>query len=227
MNLLIQAKGVHKSYTIRGAVLHVLKGASLDVARGEAVAIVGPSGAGKSTLLHILGGLDQPDQGAILFNGQDLYAMSGRSRSAARAQQIGFVFQAYHLFPELDVLENAALPAMTGLGPARSYSEAYKHARTLLAAVGLADRIAHRPMELSGGEQQRLALARALMNDPEVILADEPTGNLDEATGGQVLNYVFGLTKERGHTLLVVTHNEAVANRCDRILRLADGTVAD
>ena len=222
---LITANKVRKTYTIGHTVLQVLRGASFSVRTGEAVAIVGSSGAGKSTILHILGGLDAPDIGNVTFSGQDVYAASASQRTLIRARHIGFVFQAYHLLPELNVLENAILPAMTGKGTVGP-RDMHKRGKDLLASVGLADRWQHRPTELSGGEQQRLALARALMNDPQVVLADEPTGNLDETTGNHVLDYVFSLTKERGRTLVMVTHNERLANRCDRVLHLTDGTIA-
>lgn len=225
MTALLQVENIHKSYTVRDSTLHVLKGASLDVSAGETVAIVGPSGAGKSTLLHIIGALDAPDKGNVRFKDRDLYSVQSRVRTAIRARQIGFVFQAYHLFPELNVLENAMLPAMTGMGPTKSPPEMRQRARELLASVGLSERAEHKPMELSGGEQQRLALARALMNDPELILADEPTGNLDDDTGRQVLDQVFGLAQQRGRTLVLVTHNESLASRCDRTLHLSNGRI--
>ena len=223
---MIRVENIHKTYVVKKASLHVLKGVSFNVNPGEAVAVIGRSGAGKSTLLHIIGGLEKPEEGRVVFKGEDLYKATARRRTRIRATQIGFVFQSYHLFPEMDVLENVMLPAMaigsfvsSALGPGRRALE-------LLDLVGLANRADHTPMELSGGEQQRVALARALMNAPEVILADEPTGNLDEATGSQVLNYLFSLTKKRGLTLLLVTHNEKLAQSCDRILRLTDGTIS-
>ena len=227
MTLLIRAENIHKTYFVRQKALPVLRGASLEVSRGETVAIVGASGAGKSTLLHIIGGLDCPAQGRIVVDGKDLYGISSRERTRIRAMQIGFVFQSYHLLPEMDVLENVALPSMAL--PRRMLVRAFpkRRAMELLKAVGLAERAAHTPMELSGGEQQRVALARALMNDPQMVLADEPTGNLDDATGGQVLDYLFSLTRLRGHALVLVTHNEKVARTCDRSLRLADGMLTE
>ena len=225
MQTLLSLDNVHKSYSIRNNELCVLRGASLDIMPGERVAVVGHSGAGKSTLLHILGSLDAPDSGSVFYKGEDIYRLSARERSDIRAAQIGFVFQSYHLLPELDVLENVVLPAMTGKGPTRALIDMQKRGRELLAYVGLAERAEHRPMELSGGEQQRLALARAMMNDPEVILADEPTGNLDDDTAAHVLDHVFGLVEKRGRTLVLVTHNESLASRCDRVLHLADGII--
>jgi len=222
MTTLLQADDIHKTYTIAKKSVNVLKGASLSVSEGETIAIIGASGAGKSTLLYILGTLDRPDQGTVRIGGKDVYALSERWRTNIRSTRIGFVFQSYHLLPEMDVLENITLPSMAS----RSFGSQSKirdRAKDLLKAVGLADRADHMPMELSGGEQQRAAIARALMNDPQLVLADEPSGNLDNATGGQVLDYLFSLTKGRGHTLVLVTHNEKVAGSCDRTLKLKEG----
>lgn len=226
MSVLIQAEGIHKTYMVRKNSVHVLRGASLGVKPGETVAIIGKSGAGKSTLMHILGGLDRPDQGRVMTEGRDLYGMTSANRSKIRASEIGFVFQSYHLLPEMDVLENVMLPAMAVRQAFGARAALRSRAMELLASVGLADRADHTPMELSGGEQQRVALARALMNDPKLVLADEPTGNLDNATGGQVLDMLFTLTKKRGHTLILVTHNDGVARSCDRVLLLRDGLIA-
>jgi len=222
---IVSAGGIHKTYTVRRHVLPVLQGADLAVARGETVAIVGLSGAGKSTLLHILGGLDRPDQGAVFVDGEDLYDVSRSRRAVIRATRIGFVFQSYHLMPDMDVLENVFLPGMANRYGERSMAKLKERAMELLAAVGLAERAHHTPLELSGGEQQRAALARAMMNDPDIILADEPTGNLDNETGGLVLDYLFSLSRDRGHTLIVVTHSEQIAAACDRALRLTDGKI--
>jgi len=222
---LITAEDVHKTYTIGKTVLPVLRGASLSVAAGESMAIVGVSGAGKSTLLHIVGGIDRPDRGRVVFDDTDLYAVSSSRRTRLRATAIGFVFQTYHLLPEMDVIENVMLPAMA-VSPRRTNGlDIRSGAMELLRAVGLDGRAKHRPMELSGGEQQRVALARALMNDPAVVLADEPTGNLDTGTGGQVLAYLFNLVQDRKHTLLLVTHNRDVASNCDRVATLAEGVL--
>ena len=221
----LRAEGLTKEYTLGKSRLRVLRGVSLDVAAGEAVAIVGPSGSGKSTLLHALGGLDAPTAGRVFWYGQDLYALSPEARTRLRAAHIGFVFQAFYLLPELDVLENVLLPAVALYGR-RASGRRSDHAVELLAAVGLGERMHHTPLELSGGEQQRVALARALMNEPEVVLADEPTGNLDTATGAQMLQTLLAITRARGHTLVLVTHNEELARRCDRIVTLRDGQVA-
>ena len=223
---IIAADGVHRTYSIETSPVEVLKGVTLRIRRGELVAIMGASGAGKSTLLHILGGLDHPTAGRVRFDGRDLYGMPESGRADIRALRIGFVFQAYHLLPELDVLDNVVLPSMSRFGLWRQGASNRRRALELLDRVGLAGRARHRPAELSGGEQQRVALARALMNGPEVLLADEPTGNLDTATGEQVLHYLFDLTKERGHTVVLVTHNDAVAARCARRLQLVDGCLA-
>ena len=223
---IIEADGVHRTYSIETSPVEVLKGVTLRIRRGELVAIMGASGAGKSTLLHILGGLDHPTAGRVLFDGRDLYGMAESGRADIRALRIGFVFQSYHLLPELDVLDNVVLPSMSRFGLWRQGASNRRRALELLDRVGLAGRARHRPAELSGGEQQRVALARALMNGPEVLLADEPTGNLDTATGEQVLHYLFDLTKERGHTVVLVTHNDAVAARCARRLQLVDGCLA-
>ncbi len=224
MTTVLEARGIWKTYHIRRTAVSVLTGADLTVAAGEAVSIIGLSGAGKSTLLHILGGLDRPDRGAVRVRADDLYALSAGRRTAIRARHIGFVFQSYHLLPEMDVIENVMLPAMA-FGGAGMRSKGRRRAAELLTAVGLAERARHRPMELSGGEQQRVAIARALMNEPELILADEPTGNLDERTGAIVLDQLFNLARERGRSLVMVTHNRVIAERCDRVLRLADGRI--
>ena len=222
---LVEALNVQKTYRMGASTIEVLKGVSVGIRAGETVSIVGASGAGKSTLLHILGGLDEPSRGTVLYRRKSLYDMSSRDRTDIRALRIGVVFQAYHLLPELDILENVMLPAMSRFGALRSLARTRARAGELLKSVGLGERALHRPTELSGGEQQRAALARALMNDPEIVLADEPTGNLDSKTGALVLQYLFDLTKQRGHTLVLVTHNEEVASRCDRKLHLTDGCV--
>ncbi len=223
MDFIAQAEGITKTYVMGGRPLQVLKGVSAAIEPGETVAIVGPSGAGKSTLLHALGGLDEPSSGQVFFKGRDLYRLSARERTALRARHVGFVFQSYHLLPELDVMENVLLPTMT-LWAMRKMADAHKRkARELLEAVGLGERLPHTPLELSGGEQQRVALARALINEPELVLADEPTGNLDTATGGHILACLFALTREKGRTLVLVTHNDEIAARCDRVIHMRDG----
>ena len=223
MNSLIEAVGIRRAFALEARTLEVLRGVSLAVAEGETLAITGMSGAGKSTLLHILGGLDRPTAGQVLYRGRDLYAAGDRARSAIRARQIGFVFQAYHLLPELTVLENVLLPGLSLPGRFLHGGGLRARAEELLGRVGLAERAAHRPNELSGGEQQRVAIARALVNGPELLLADEPTGNLDSKTGEDILGYLFDLAREQGLTLVIVTHNESVAPRCRRHIVLRDG----
>ncbi len=223
MEPIVQTDTITKAYSMGKRTLEVLRGISVAIQPGETVAIIGPSGAGKSTLLHTLGGLDQPSSGQVLFRGRDLYRMSPRERTTIRARHVGFMFQAYHLLPELDVLENVLLPTLTAWEMRRLSAQHRAKAEALLAAVGLAERMHHTPLELSGGEQQRVAMARALMNDPELVLADEPTGNLDSVTGDHVLKCLFALTRERRHTLVLVTHNDEIAAACDRIIHLKDG----
>lgn len=223
MSSLIEAIDVHRSFAVGARTLEVLRGVSLAIAAGESTAITGMSGAGKSTLLYVLGGLDRPTSGQVLYRGRDLYAAGDRERSAIRARGIGFVFQAYHLLPELTVLENVLLPGLSAPGAFLQGGKLRARAAELLARVELAERATHRPNELSGGEQQRVALARALMNGPELLLADEPTGNLDSKTGEVVLRYLFDLATERRLTLVIVTHNDAVAARCHRHVVLRDG----
>jgi ABC-type lipoprotein export system ATPase subunit len=219
---MLSGNNLIKTYKLPRKRVEVLKGAALHVAQGECVAIVGRSGAGKSTLLHVLGGLDRPNAGEVRIDGQPLYALSQRRRTALRAAKIGFVFQSYHLLPEMDVTENVMLPAMTGVThlPRRQIR---KRALMLLDQVGLADRACHMPLELSGGEQQRVALARALITDPALILADEPTGNLDRTTGAQIMELLFGLSHSRALSLVMVTHSPETAALCDRVLELRDG----
>ena len=219
---LLQATDLHKTYVLPHKRVEVLKGASFSVNTSERVAIIGRSGAGKSTLLNVLGGLDRPDAGTVSILGQSLYQLSQRKRTALRAENVGFVFQSYHLLPEMDVTENVMLPAMTEI---RNISRTHmrRRAQELLEWVGLADRMNHTPLELSGGEQQRVALARALMNEPTLILADEPTGNLDRLTGGQIIDMLFGLSLTRELSVVMVTHSTETASLCDRVVELQDG----
>jgi len=221
----IEARGLYRSFAIGPRTIDVLRGVDLAVAPGERLAIVGASGSGKTTLLHILAGLDRPSAGVARLDGRDLYAMSDRARAALRRRRIGLVFQAYHLLPELSVFENVLLPARIGQLRRADFAAAHQRARELLARVGLADRADHRPNELSGGEQQRAALARALMNDPDVVFADEPTGNLDSQSGDAVLQCLFELSAGPQRTVVLVTHNPEIAGRCDRIVHLRDGRI--
>lgn len=227
MDAIIKAEGMTKTYLMGKRPLTVLDNVSVEVRTGEAVAVIGPSGAGKSTLLHALGGLDEPTAGSVWFKGQSLYKMSPQERTLIRARHVGFVFQSYHLLPELDVVENVLLPTLTAWSLRRDRVKHRERAEKLLDTVGLSGRLRHTPMELSGGEQQRVALARALMNEPELVLADEPTGNLDSVTGEHILKCLFELTRERRHTLVLVTHNNEIAARCDRVIRMKDGRVEE
>ena len=219
---MLEATNLHKTYVLPHKRVEVLKGASLSVAKGERVAVVGRSGAGKSTLLHVLGGLDRPESGEVVVDGRSLYAVSQRVRTAMRASSIGFVFQSYHLLPEMDVTENVMLPAMAG-AQKLTRAQMRQRALELLDQVGLADRATHMPLELSGGEQQRVALARALINEPALILADEPTGNLDRMTGAQIMELLFGLSCSRELAVVMVTHSAETAALCDRVMELRDG----
>ena len=220
---LLIARDVHKSYTMGKRTLEVLRGVSLTINRSEFLALRGASGAGKSTLLHLLGGLDAPNAGEIVFAGQKLTNLNGASRSRWRNQKVGFIFQAYHLLPELDALENVCLPARlarVGAGDAEA------RGRDLLARVGLAQRLEHKPFELSGGEQQRVAIARALINSPELILADEPTGNLDSHTGDEIMELLLALRGEGQTTLIIATHDAKIAQRAPKVFELVDGQLA-
>lgn len=221
-DILLSARGLAKSYAMGKRTLEVLRGVSLDVARGDFLAMRGASGAGKSTLLHLLGGLDSPNAGDIFFAGKNLAKLSNGELAALRNARIGFVFQAYHLLPELDALENVCLPARMARMPA---AQAEARGRDLLARVGLKDRVDHRPYELSGGEQQRVAIARALINEPDLILADEPTGNLDSHTGEEIIELLCSLRAERNATLVIATHGERVAALAPKVIELVDGQI--
>lgn len=220
--ILLEAEGLEKTYRMGVKDVPVLRGVSLKVAAGETVSIEGLSGSGKSTLLHLMGGLDVPDKGQVMYQGQVLSQAGDPRRSRWRAKSFGFVFQSFHLLAELSLLENVQLPAYAR-GAGESIRDARERALHLLERVGLADRTQHRPYELSGGEQQRAALARALMNRPQVLLADEPTGNLDSQTGDLIMNLLLDLVADEHTTLVMVTHNPALAGRCGRRLTLRDG----
>jgi len=221
---LLSARALTKSYTMGRRTLEVLRGVNLQVARGEFLTLRGASGAGKSTLLHLIGGLDSPNAGEIHFAGQNLAAFSERELTHFRNRRVGFVFQAYHLLPELDALENVCLPARVARVPA---AQAVARGRELLARVGLSDRLEHKPFELSGGEQQRVAIARALINEPELVLADEPTGNLDSRTGGEIIELLKKLHTEKQTTLVIATHDAKVAAHARRVFELADGCIVE
>ena len=205
----------------RGAArVHVLRDAALAIKRGEAIGLVGPSGSGKSTLLMVLAGLERPDSGSVLVEGNDLTKLDEDALARFRGARIGIVFQSFHLIPTMTALENVAMPLEL-----QGISDAFARARDELAAVGLADRAAHYPAQLSGGEQQRVALARAIAGNPAILVADEPTGNLDDATGTAIIDLIFGLERARGTTLVLVTHDPALAARCDRVVRMRSGRI--
>ncbi len=218
---MISAENLHRSYSIGKKQVEVLHGLSLRIRRGEKVFLCGPSGAGKTTLMYTLAGLEAPQQGKVIVDGEDIYGLSLRRRALFRNRNMGFIFQNYMLMPELTALENASLAtAIAG-------TEATERVKALLEKVGLADRMDHLPNELSGGEQQRVAIARALAHDPAIIFADEPTGNLDSRNGNQILDLLFTLADEGGKTLVTVTHDTRIAARGDRTLIIRDGIVAD
>ncbi len=226
-NVILTAAGVHKAYRMGRTELQVLRGASLTVNRGEFLAVMGASGSGKSTLLHVMGALDVPERGQVLFEGADVFAGSAANRDYHRNIHFGFVFQFYHLLPELTTLENALMPAMVRysiLGWLRQGAEARDRAKELLGEMGLSGRLHHRPNELSGGEMQRVAIARALINQPPVLLADEPTGNLDSKTGEGILGLLKALN-EKGQTIVMVTHDSRVAAAAHRTVTLVDGRI--
>ena len=219
---LLSARALTKTYTLGKRALEVLRGVDLTVTRGEILALRGASGAGKSTLLHLIGGLDTPNAGEIHFAGQNLAAFSEGELTHFRNRRVGFVFQSYYLLPELDALENVCLPARIARVPV---ARAVSRGRELLAWVGLKDRMDHKPYELSGGEQQRVAIARALINEPELLLADEPTGNLDSHTGGEIIGLLKNLRAEKQTTLVIATHDANVAAHAERVVELADGQI--
>jgi len=219
---ILSARGLKKTYVVGKRTLEVLRGVDLEIARGDFVALRGASGTGKSTLLHLIGGLDSPNAGEIIYNGENLAAFSESRLTNFRNRRVGFVFQAYHLLPELTALENVCLSARIARIPAAA---AEKRGRELLARVGLGERLEHKPSELSGGEQQRVAIARALINEPELLLADEPTGNLDSHTGMEIIELLKGLRAEKNTTLVIATHDAKVAATAPRVIELVDGLI--
>ncbi|MEM3010581.1 MAG: ABC transporter ATP-binding protein [Candidatus Bathyarchaeia archaeon] len=222
MATVLEAKDVHKSYRMGKVLVSALRGVTLEIEEGEFIAIFGPSGSGKSTLLHILGGLDKPDKGDVFVDGINLATLDDNERADIRLHKIGFVFQFFNLLPRLTALRNVELPLSFADVPE---SESVRRAREMLELVGLKDRIYHRPTELSGGEQQRVAIARALINQPKIILADEPTGNLDTTTGWEIVRLMKRLNEEKRQTFVIVTHDPSVAETADRIIYLKDGSV--
>jgi lipoprotein-releasing system ATP-binding protein len=231
MGNLIETSQLNKSFTTDAGELQVLKGINLSIKEGEMVGVVGASGVGKSTLLHILGTLDRPTSGKVLYDGADIFSLNEDSLALFRNKTIGFVFQFHHLLPEFTAIENVMMPGLIhkekGQGGKRSnYQEIMEKAERLLDGMGLSERKGHRPGELSGGEQQRVAVARALILEPKAVLADEPTGNLDTQTGEELFNLLVNLNKEKGTSFIIVTHNESLSARCHRVLRMVDGKIA-
>lgn len=224
MSELLEVRGLHKSYRSGGDWLHILVDLDLEVTEGEMLAVTGASGSGKSTFLHLVGGMDRPERGEILFEGRDVAGLEPRELARFRNQRIGFVFQFHHLLPEFSALENVMFPLLLRRVP---FDRAAEQARAYIGEVGLADRASHRPGELSGGEQQRVALARALAGEPKLLLADEPTGNLDEHTSQAVFELLMKIHRQRRLTSLIVTHNTRLARLCDREKRLREGRLAD
>jgi lipoprotein-releasing system ATP-binding protein len=216
----LEVINVYKGFAKGNTWLDVLEGVSLEVSSGEMLAVVGPSGSGKSTLLYLIAALERPDRGTLQFNGRDVFQLSDLEQAEFRNRHVGFVFQFHHLLPELTALENVMLP---GLIARRMRREILAEATSLLTTMGLAERMEHRPGELSGGEQQRVAIARALVNHPDLVLADEPTGNLDRQSGEAIQELLRSLNQERKQTFIVVTHNEVFAKALDRTVRLIDG----
>lgn len=218
--MILKARNIQKHYDH----LHVLKGVDIDIEKGEVVTIIGKSGAGKSTLLHILGTLDQPDTGSLEICGQEIAKLSQKQLAKFRNEKIGFIFQFHHLLNEFTAVENVAIPSFIS---GSNRDEAIGRAKELLDYLGLAERFTHKPTELSGGEQQRVAVARALMNRPEILFADEPSGNLDSETSTDLHGLIFQLRKDFGHSFVIVTHNEELSEMSDRILFMKDGQWAD
>ncbi len=226
---LVSVRGVTKHFSTDAGRLDVLKGIDLEIGSGEMVGIVGASGAGKSTLLHILGALDTPSSGRVVYGDTDIFSLDRQALAAFRNRTIGFVFQFHHLLPEFSALENVMMPGLIGIGERKHgmervrYEEIRDRADRLLDEFGLSGRKRHRPGELSGGEQQRIAVARALILQPLVLLADEPTGNLDTHTGEELFGILLTINRSMGTTFVIVTHNESLSNRCDRVVRMEDG----
>ena len=219
---MLRAEGIHKIYRDGKKDLRVLKGIDLEIKKGESIALVGPSGAGKSTLLHIIGGIDRPTSGNVFLHDKDFYTLPDRARARLRNHKIGFVFQFYHLMPEFTALENVMMPALIRAQSSRLKTQG--KAETLLRQFGLGERLQHKPSELSGGEQQRVAIGRALINNPDILLCDEPTGNLDSDMGGEILRILFELNKN-GTAIVVATHDRGLAKRANKILEIKDGRI--
>jgi len=225
MPSLVEFKDVEKTYRMGTNTVHALAGVNLAIEAGEFVSVIGPSGSGKSTLMHLLGFLDQPSTGTILFEGQDVSKISGRARATIRANRIGFVFQAFYLLPRMTVLQNTLLPLAYSRGEGVGRRVSRMRVKEVLDAVGMADRAHHRPSQLSGGQRQRVAIARALINEPRLILADEPTGNLDSGMAGTIME-LFASLNRQGRTVVVVTHDMEIARYSRRWIRVRDGKIA-
>jgi lipoprotein-releasing system ATP-binding protein len=221
---MIEVKGLRKSFYTPAGELKVLRGIDLSIKTAELVAIVGASGVGKSTLLHIMGTLDRPTSGTVHYNGADVFSLPEKDITAFRNKKVGFVFQFHHLLPEFTAIENVMMPCLISGG--LTHAEASKKAGALLSELGLSERLEHRPGELSGGEQQRVAVSRALILNPDVVLADEPTGNLDTATGEELFRLLERLNGEKGITFVIVTHNESLSSRCHRVFEMKDGRIS-
>jgi lipoprotein-releasing system ATP-binding protein len=220
--ILIEVKDLKKSYQVtKTNKLKVLKGISLSIRKEVIASVIGKSGAGKSTLLHIIGTLDKPDSGKVIFEGKNIFDQKEKQISEFRSREIGFIFQFHHLLPEFSAIENVMIASMISGTPDKNKAE------ELLTEVGLKERINHKPSELSGGEAQRVAIARALINSPKLILADEPTGNLDTENANSIIDLIFGLREKYKQTFVIVTHNEEFANKCDKIIKLQDGVVVE
>ncbi len=222
MSVVVETKDLTKQYILKGEVVHALRGVSVSVDRGEYISIMGPSGSGKTTLFNMIGGLDDPTSGSVLIEGVDIAKMSGKEKAALRCHRVGYIFQTFNLIPVLSALDNVALPMIfAGL----SKEERTRKAEELLKTVGLGDRVHHRPPELSGGQQQRVAIARSLANDPAIVLADEPTGNLDLTTGFTIVQLLYRLKTERTTTVICATHDLKMIDVSDRIAWIRDGQI--
>lgn len=223
---MLRAENIHKIYKDGKKDLHVLQGIDFGIKRGESVAVLGPSGAGKSTLLHILGGIDRPNSGRIYLDESDFYSLPDRERARLRNKRIGFVFQFYHLLPEFTVLENIMFPWLINSGEIRSSKfEIRNKAEKLLKQLGLGERVNHRPAELSGGEKQRVAIGRAIINNPEILLCDEPTGNLDSVMGEEILRILFDLNRKDNTAIVIITHDREIAKRAQKVVEMKDGRI--
>lgn len=223
--MILKLNKIYKSYTDTQRSIEVIKGLDLSIDYGETVAIVGPSGAGKSTLLHIIGGIDAPQKGQVLLDGKDLYKMNDQDRSRACNQDIGFIFQFYHLLPELSAIDNVLLPMFIQQQNVDRSPIVWEKGVAALQEVGLVNRMDHKPYQLSGGEQQRVAIARALINRPRLVLCDEPTGNLDSQTGGAIIDLLMALNQKMKQAFIIVTHDLNIAKRCHRMIDMRDGVL--